>query len=444
MRLFVIAVAIAPAIALACIHPPAGYKGEAVSEREKLAFLFHDGQNAHLVLRTVLAAKGGLPETMAWVVPLPSLPSKYEEATAELFEELRELIPRNDPRMEIAKSAPAPAKVAAAKAAPQILVHEKQVVGSYQIQPIEILAESAGGELNAWLAKNGFSEVPAENQKHYLRKGAVFLALRVEGLKGAESELKPLHIIYRNDTLHLPLKFSTHSGEFAVRLYTLTEQAPSRKVLEDFGLRVGGRSYEISKVTLGLRAPLVAKLLGDRAGFITEFRGYGYNASHRVADWKEDPWLAPGGRGPGGEPGGVDSAASWPDFPTVGFRPEPYSSQPRQRTANNWIWSAVFSLPLVIALWWLYRRVRLLAAAWSGRTTSANGLAHLANRTMLLGVAILVLLATGHLAIAAWGLWGSLIDPGASVLGWGGIAAILGGAGLRLAASFRRRSEPRA
>ena len=96
IRPVLIAAAIAPAIALACIHPPTGYKGAPVTEREKLAFLFHDGVNAHLVLRTVLAAKGGLPEMMAWVVPLPSLPSKYAEAPAELFEELRALIPRNE------------------------------------------------------------------------------------------------------------------------------------------------------------------------------------------------------------------------------------------------------------------------------------------------------------------------------------------------------------
>ena len=144
----------------------------AVSEQEKLAFIFHDGQDAHLVLRTTLDSGSGLPERMAWVIPISSLPSKYEEVSGELFEELWNLIPRRapaptgvpSPKGDAPKAAPAPA----------IVVHEKQIVGSYQIQPIEILSESAGSELNAWLSKNGFGPVPAENQNLYLKKGVGF------------------------------------------------------------------------------------------------------------------------------------------------------------------------------------------------------------------------------------------------------------------------------
>lgn len=443
IRPVLIAAAIAPAIALACIHPPSGYKGATVSEREKLAFLFHDGVNTHLVLRTVLAAKGGLPEMMAWVVPLPSLPSKYEETSAELFEELRALIPRNDPRMEVPKSAPTAAiKAEVAKAAPQILVHEKQVVGSYQIQPIEILAESAGGELNAWLTKNGFSGVPPENQKHYLKKGAVFLALRVDGLKGAESELKPLHIVYRGDRLQLPLKFSTHSGVFDVRLYALTEQAPSRKALEEFGLEVVGRSYEIG-AGLSARAPNVVKLVGDRRGHVSEFRGAGYNDRWRVADWREDPWLMPTGRGPGGEPGKSDSAATWPGYPLIGVLPDkrsPYGAQ--SRSAGEWLFLGALTLPLLLALWWLHRCTRTLAGVWIARATAPNVWAGFGNRTMLLGLSAWAVLATGAIVTAVWDLWGYLIDAGARVLGWGGLAILLGGATLRLAAKFRKKPDP--
>lgn len=380
---------------------------------------------------------------MAWVVPLPSLPSKYEEASAELFEELRALIPRNDPRMAVPKSAPKDEKKAeAAKAAPQILVHEKQVVGSYQIQPIEILAESAGGELNAWLTKNGFSGVPPENQKHYLKKGAVFLALRVDGLKGAESELKPLHIVYRDDRLQLPLKFSTNSGVFDVRLYALTEQAPSRKALEEFGLEVEGRSYEIG-AGFGGRAPNVLKAVGDRSGYVSEFRGAGYNERWRVTDWREDPWLMPTGRGPGGEPGKDDSAATWPGFPMIGVIPDrglPTRSQ--LRGVGEWAFLSALSLPLLLALWWLYRCTRMLAGVWIARATAPNVWAGFGNRTMLLGLSIWAVLATGAIVTAVWDLWGYLIDAGASMLGWGGLAILLGGVTLRLATIFRKKPDP--
>ena len=64
----------------ACIHVPRTYKG-VVAENTKQALLFHDGANAHLIVDTNLQAKSGLlPEMMAWVIPLPSLPSHYEEA----------------------------------------------------------------------------------------------------------------------------------------------------------------------------------------------------------------------------------------------------------------------------------------------------------------------------------------------------------------------------
>lgn len=54
--------------AMACIHTPVGYTG-LVKENTKEAFRFHDSTNAHLVIRTELEAGGGLPATMAWVIP---------------------------------------------------------------------------------------------------------------------------------------------------------------------------------------------------------------------------------------------------------------------------------------------------------------------------------------------------------------------------------------
>lgn len=424
-----------PAPAPACIHSPADFKGT-VSERDKLAFVFHDGTNVHLVVRTTLASETGLPERMAWVIPVPALPSKYEEVPVEIFRQLWSLIPREPPRRDAKKSE---AKMAVKKAAsaPGILVHEAQVIGSYQIQPVEILSESAGAELNAWLSKNGFGTVPPENQKHYLKTGAVFLALRVDGLKGAASELKPLHIVYPGDTLRLPLKFSTHSGVFNVRLYALTAQAPSRKALQEFGLRVEGRSYAIDS-SLASRAPAVEKLLGRRAGYVTEFSGEGFNAQWPVAKFKEDPWLSPDGRGPGGEPGGPDSAAVAPPYPLIAFKQ--YGQAMGARTAVEWLLLVLAASALLLALWWLYRCARSLAAASPWRTGSAAAWRHAANRTMLLGIALWVVLITGFVAAAMVELFGSLLEDGAAVLGWGGLAALVVGFVLLLGALFAKKT----
>ena len=278
------------ATVLACIHVPLVYKG-VVTERLKEAFLFHDGDLSHLVVRTSLSAKNGLPESMAWVIPLPSLPKVMEEAGSGIFSELFSLtVPPPPPP---SPDAPPVAAVAVdapkAAAAPTIKVHAVTVAGDYRLQPVEILSDTAGGELNAWLTQNGFGAVPLENQKFYLRKGAVFLAVKVGALKGVDAELKPLHLAYRADRPALPLKFSTHSGEFDLTLYTLTPDKPVTDALAAFHLE-HVYSKEVRGADLELIAPDLYKLIGTRAGWLTRFQAVHYNTAGRmVADLPADP-----------------------------------------------------------------------------------------------------------------------------------------------------------
>jgi hypothetical protein len=276
------------AFALACIHPPLSYKG-VVSERLKEAFMFHDGELAHVVLRTSLRSVGELPDSMAWVIPLPSLPKVMEEAGEGIFSELFALTLPPPPLRELAKGeAPKAAPVAAA-AAPAIKVHAVTVAGDYRLQPIEILSDSAGDELNAWLKQNGFGAVPPENQRYYLKKGAVFLAVKLGALKGSNAEVKPLHLAYRAERPTLPLKFSTHSGEFDLTLYTLTPEKPAYRSLAAFHLE---RIYavEVKGADLALQAPDLQKLIGNRTGWLTRFHGVHYNTPGKmVADLPDDP-----------------------------------------------------------------------------------------------------------------------------------------------------------
>ena len=270
----------------ACVHTPRTYKGT-VTEKTEEALLFHDGVNAHLIIRTNLqASSGSLPETMAWVIPLPSLPSHYEEADPALFPELFQVVE--------AANADHERGISALKQMPQksgtppagILVHPMQVVGSYQVQPIEVLdPKSAGGELNHWLLANGFGTVSQQHQHYYLRKGAVFLALRIHGLRGGFSEIKPLHIVYKSETLSLPLKFANNFGTFSVDLYAFTPHALDSGLLSTDNLS-GATSVEIKSAA---DAPLLWRLAGRR-GFLTRYEGYGFNGSGMaVRSLKTDP-----------------------------------------------------------------------------------------------------------------------------------------------------------
>lgn len=257
----------------ACIHTPRTYKGT-VTERTKEALLFNDGVNTHLIIRTNLQASSGtLPDTMAWVIPLPALPSHYEEANPGIFAELFRVAEAAD---EVRHSRERGGEKTASiqMMSKSILVHPMQTVGSYQVQPIEVLdPKNAGSELNSWLLANGFGAVPPENQRYYLKRGNVFLALKLHGLKGSFSDVKPLHIVYKSSVLSLPLKFSTHSGVFDVEMYAFTPGPLDRNLLASEHLYADPSV----KITDAPAAPLLWQLTGHKRGYLSRYEGRDLN-----------------------------------------------------------------------------------------------------------------------------------------------------------------------
>ena len=282
---------VAPMVARACVHVPRTYKGT-VTEKTKEALLFHDGVNAHLIIRTNLqASSGSLPETIAWVIPLPSLPSHYEEADPGIFPEMFQAIEKaNEDRAGEAATQGA-TKAAMAPTPESIRVHPMQTIGNYQVQPVEVRdLKNAGGALNHWLVANGFRAVPTEIQRPYLKKGAVFLTLRLHGLHGGFSDIKPLHIVYRSDTLSLPLKFSSNSGVFDVEMYAYTPGLLK-------GALLGGDHLCADpsvRVQEAADAPLLWRATGNKAGYLTRFEGWNFNGPRRsVRDLPSDPTIDP-------------------------------------------------------------------------------------------------------------------------------------------------------
>ena len=277
--------------AMACMHVPRTYKGT-VTEKTKEALLFHDGVNAHLIIKTNLqASTGRLPDAVAWVIPLPSLPSHYEEADPALFKQMFQVVETANQRREeeAAKSGPQPAATRSVRLG--LLFHPTQIVGNYQIQPIEIRdAENSGAELNLWLAANGYGRFPAEDQKPYLKPGAVFLALKLCGLRGGFTDVKPLHIVYKADTLSFPLKLSARSGVFDVELYVFTP-GPL-----DGSLLGGSHLYADPSVPIAASAdaPLLWQTTGGQSGYLTRFEGDNFNVPQRsVLALAADPTIDP-------------------------------------------------------------------------------------------------------------------------------------------------------
>jgi hypothetical protein len=203
--------------ASACLHYPNDYAGT-VTEHKKEFFLFGGKESFHIIAKTNLSSSGKLPERLAWVFPLPSVPVKYEEVSPTIFKELYQLTsPATDDLRGIPKSE-------GLNSVSGIKVHDAQTVGRYKVRPLEILDANptTASALDVWLQSNNLKMMPKEKQLRYLVKGAVFLVIEAD-LKGLSAvDFKPLHIVLKAMTHYsLPLNF-THVGRaFAVDVYTM-------------------------------------------------------------------------------------------------------------------------------------------------------------------------------------------------------------------------------
>ena len=260
--------------AFSCLHYPNTYKSR-LQEGLQEIFMFHDGKNAHMVVRTKLEAKK-FPSEVAWVLPFPSLPSKYEETQGVLFREIKSYLPETD-SARFGHSEKGLGR--GSGAAKGFKVHDTVVLDSYKIQPIEILSEGVGNEFNAWLKANKFNPMPLENQKYYLKKGAVFLAIRMSlNLPDVgRLESKPLHIVYPSDKLSVPMKFTHDTRQFDLDLYVFSKNELKKDLTKMYLVRKDSGAYENKRNT-----PFLDSLLGKQKGFITRYSGHGLNKNGQL------------------------------------------------------------------------------------------------------------------------------------------------------------------
>ena len=207
--------------ASACMYFDKAFDRKLFEETEREAFMFRDAQAVNLILKTGFTGK--MPPKLAWVFPLPSKPLSYKEVDADIFGELREhFVPMTKGGLTDSLGAPSNSLRSMPKS---ITIHEKVVVGGYEIIPIEILSEkSAGDEMNSWLRSQNFIELPARIQKPYLKKGAYFLAIRMTP-RGDDLSVKPLWVRYVSNEMTFPLRFTHDERTFDFTLYILGADA---------------------------------------------------------------------------------------------------------------------------------------------------------------------------------------------------------------------------
>lgn len=244
-----------------------------------------DPDTVNLVVKS--GVKGELPEDMAWVFPLPSVPDDYKEIEGDIFSELGKFFSERAP---IPRGAP-PGMWRKGMIAQGIIVHEKETVGDYEIVPIEIADEAIGGEaLNQWLRRQGYAEVGEEIQGPYLKKGAAFLAIKVKP-KSDSTELKPLLIRYRSEEMRFPLRFSHNDRTFDLNLYLLHEAGGEVSGVPD-GV-ADGWGYQTQETEEAIReCPSLAETLRNSHGDkISRVALHGANSEFMIRDLSEDPGI---------------------------------------------------------------------------------------------------------------------------------------------------------
>lgn len=288
---------IAAFVGLACLHPPRSYKGSLEETGQQAVIFFADGRE-ELVLRVdyKLGPEGKLPETLAWVVPTPTVPDHYAVASPKALEDLFRF-GEDTWNLERGRNSLGEDQHSS------IELLAKVTVGEYEIQPIRATGREAGPELNAWLTRNDFGEVPQANMQYYLDHGWTFLAIKIlkdkakESLE-AEGGFRPLRIGFATDRIVYPLKFSSHQGTFDVTLYLVTPaKLDVAEQVKPFGFRFEGEAAADLKA-LEANYPDFAALWSDirkdgkvtfSKGSIAKLIGERINRNDApVADWKED------------------------------------------------------------------------------------------------------------------------------------------------------------
>lgn len=271
----------------ACIHVPFNYPQEVIYDTEEI-FMYHDGQYANMIIKPTIKVEGeDLPNTIGWIIPVQSVPVSYKEVDSNIFNALFSYI-----RKEKQKRYPNRMIAQGLGREKGLIFHEKQFVGHYEIQPIELTDDKSGKELLDWFDLNGF-KTKNKDIDYYLARNYVYLAVKIFDIQNAKEELKPLHIVYKSDELSVPLKFDSLSGIFNVKIYFISNKKILNKDMFDSKHLILDGDWEDS---LEFDPKQTGSSLLDELnlpkGYIYRFEGWGINSSsNQLKDWSEDPTI---------------------------------------------------------------------------------------------------------------------------------------------------------
>jgi hypothetical protein len=279
----------------ACFYYPLSYK-DTITENTREFFLFHDAEDVHVILQTHFSAKKELPVRLTWVIPFQVLPKKYEEAHAQIFEELQRITGSFGAAIMRPGSKGAEGSGSGGVAPPPVKAHHVQQVGDYKVHPLEIVSDvdpkHTASVLDDWLRKKNFNTIPFDLQKPYLKKGATFLAIEMNP-KGKEASSKPLHIIFpkTGEYFSIPLRLTHDDRVFDLRIYTFGFQKAWLYNNEIWNKHLHDGGYGTHFPQQEDETTAVSKLLRGQQGYLQDYALNGFNrpGGLRARQLTEDP-----------------------------------------------------------------------------------------------------------------------------------------------------------
>ncbi|MDF1663501.1 MAG: DUF2330 domain-containing protein [Planctomycetota bacterium] len=210
--------------AIACIHGPEAFKGELSAESYR-GIIFHSGQREELILFTNLSFDiDHRPKNLGWVIAVPSIPDHYStDIKPEIFDDAAKLIPVDEAERAMGPSFGGDSNELDIKVIK---------VGPYVIHRVTASGLKAVKSMNAWFKKNGFATKKESEMKFFIDHKYTFLCLKVDWkpipkkkMNDDEAQaLPPLRVSFKTERPFFPLKFSSHQGDFSLRLLTFTEK----------------------------------------------------------------------------------------------------------------------------------------------------------------------------------------------------------------------------
>lgn len=233
----------------ACIHPPKEFKYPIKAGSQRGLIMFHDGKQQLVVAPSYKIE--GVPEarikndaiegfnSLAMIIPVPSLPEEYAEVDARLFSDLDKFTePQGDAQKSLRGGHGPDQNSPDEKEADGATFYKSVKAGAYTIQPVKANGEKGGIELNTWLDQNGFGAVREDLLKYYIDNDFYWLAVKLSAEKGlpTSGNLKPLRMTIATETPFFPLKIRGGEGEFDAELWVISAQKLDLDKTKAFGL----------------------------------------------------------------------------------------------------------------------------------------------------------------------------------------------------------------